>query len=165
MGTVKDRLKQYIDYLGISTAEFERTSQIGNGSISKPTTQMRSSTLRLISNAYPELNLDWVRTGRGEMIKDTLSRSIHHVSGDATLGNKSPIFKNCKEVEIKTLEEGYNTRQDYKNNSSHFELHTEIARLTALLKNKDNEIIRLNGRIEEQEIIIDKLLSKNKYVQ
>lgn len=65
---LKDRILQYIDYKDIDVAEFERKCKISNGSVSKMTDNTRTTTIDKISNAYPDLNLIWLRTGIGDMI-------------------------------------------------------------------------------------------------
>ncbi|MCX4259510.1 MAG: hypothetical protein OSJ34_07305 [Muribaculaceae bacterium] len=158
MSNAKERIRQYIDYLGISTAEFERTAQIGNGLISKPATQMRSSTLRLISDAYPDLNMDWIRKGRGEMIKAQPTNCIiHNIKGNQNLvqQGKSPTI--IKDVKIAIDE-------DIDDNDMRIcsleDAKKRIKDLKQALKSAEIKIIKLEGKLEQQNETIKLLAGK-----
>lgn len=66
MDGVKERLLSFIKDIGIEKSVFERTVGLSNGFIDKVTDNVRSKSLTAISNAYPQLNIDWVKTGVGE---------------------------------------------------------------------------------------------------
>ena len=157
MSNAKERIKQYIEYLGISTSEFERTAGLGNGSISKPTARMQSSTIRLIGEAYTDLNTDWVKTGRGEMIKPKPSNSIRDISDNSGLinqGDHPTIFKDVKimiEEEIGASDENIRTISDAQK---------RIKRLKELLRDAENKIIKLEGKVEQQNETIKLLAGK-----
>lgn len=70
------RILEFIDYLGISTAEFERNCGLSNGSVSKMGENTRRSTIDKISNIYPQLNVNWLLTGEGNMINERNNSSI-----------------------------------------------------------------------------------------
>lgn len=157
MSNAKERIKQYIEYLGISTSEFERTAGLGNGSMSKPTARMQSSTIRSIGEAYTDLNTDWVKTGRGEMIKPNPSNSIRDISNNSGLinqGDHPTIFKDVKimiEEEIGASNENIRTIDDAQK---------RIKRLKELLREAENKIIKLEGKIEQQNETIKLLAGK-----
>lgn len=65
---IKERLIQFIEYLGISRSAFERKCKLSNGFVDKANDKIRESSLQMIANAYPELNLVWLQTGYGEML-------------------------------------------------------------------------------------------------
>lgn len=65
---LKERLLSFIDYKGIAKQEFEIKAGLSNGAISKMGDNTRTSTLDKISNAFPELNINWLRTGEGPML-------------------------------------------------------------------------------------------------
>ena len=67
MNTQK-RLNQYIEMKGLSVRDFERKCGLSNGSASKIAENSRKSTFDRISTSCPELNIDWLLTGKGEMI-------------------------------------------------------------------------------------------------
>lgn len=142
----KERIKQFIEYKGISVAEFERTAQLGNGSINKPTARMQGSTLRLIEEAYPELDTNWVRTGRGTMIKKQPTHSIRDINGNQNLvqnGSHPSIYKDIKI----NIEEGINLDDDIL---SLEDAKKRISHLKKLLYEAEKRIIKLEGKVEQQ---------------
>lgn len=65
------RLKEYIDYKGISIAGFERSIGMSNASFGKSLKNKGSigaDKLEYILKCYPDLNLYWLVTGRGDML-------------------------------------------------------------------------------------------------
>lgn len=65
-----DRLKQYISAKNISIRELERQCEISNGVLGRITKSTSPKTLRRIE-ANSDLNLDWLFTGIGPMIRPT----------------------------------------------------------------------------------------------
>ena len=67
-----DRVKEFIDSQGISVSAFEQKIHASDGMIRraiKNGTDIQSKWIGSISDNYPEINLDWLITGKGEMIK------------------------------------------------------------------------------------------------
>lgn len=65
-----DRLEAFIDTLGISTCEFERSIEVRNGYIGKQINRkgsIGSHIIERILNTYPQLNVVWLMTGRERM--------------------------------------------------------------------------------------------------
>lgn len=67
--SVKERLVEFIKYKRISQRKFQETAMISNGFVSNIKKSIASDTIVKISKAYPELNIDWLLEGEGEMIK------------------------------------------------------------------------------------------------
>lgn len=65
---LKERLLNYIAYKGIDKATLERNSGLSNDAVNKMGDNTRTKTLDKISNAYPDINIAWVKTGVGEML-------------------------------------------------------------------------------------------------
>lgn len=63
------RLNAYIESKGLSVREFERICGLSNGSASKIADSSRKSTFDRISTSCPDLNIDWLLTGKGDMLK------------------------------------------------------------------------------------------------
>lgn len=68
---MNERILKFIEYLGISVSEFERNCNLGNGAVSKMGDNTRRSTVNKIYNVYPQLDIDWLLTGKGSMLNDS----------------------------------------------------------------------------------------------
>src|SRR5690606_2667272 len=70
------RIKEYIDFKGIRISTFEKSIGISNGSFGgqlKKNKTIGVDKLESILKSYPDLNAEWVLTGKGKMLKDTES--------------------------------------------------------------------------------------------
>lgn len=68
---VLDRIKQYIDFKGITVAAFERSIGMSNASFGKSLKtggNIGSDKLENILSLYSDLSPNWLLTGRGDMI-------------------------------------------------------------------------------------------------
>ena len=67
---MKERLRQVIEYLGISTRKFEQEICVSSGKVQRYLSNNivpSVAFLEQIAVRYAELNLDWLITGRGSM--------------------------------------------------------------------------------------------------
>lgn len=67
--SVKKRMKHFLSYIGISEGSFESMCGLGNGWVSNIGDSIRTSTQNKILNIYPDLNIIWLLTGEGSMLK------------------------------------------------------------------------------------------------
>lgn len=67
---IVDRIKLFREYLGIGQTAFEVNIGVARGYFSNVKTLGSDRILR-IHTKYPELNIEWLVTGNGEMIKNT----------------------------------------------------------------------------------------------
>ena len=74
--SVKQRLTNFIKSKGISTREFERSIDVSNGYVSKITGTIGADKLHRISVEYPDLNVEWLMVGVGEMLNDVKSEPM-----------------------------------------------------------------------------------------
>ncbi len=68
------RLKAFIQSLDMSMREFERSVDVSNGSIASQITNKKaigSDRVENILHKYPELNVEWLFTGKGEMTRNS----------------------------------------------------------------------------------------------
>lgn len=68
---VLNRIKQFIDYKGIAISAFEKSIGMSNASLGKSLKTggtIGADKLGNILTAYPEINLYWLVTGKGEML-------------------------------------------------------------------------------------------------
>ncbi len=82
----KSRLKEFIEFKGLSVSAFERECGLGNGFVSKIGDFIRKEKLELISNRFPELNIDWVINEKGSMIAENTMNSIVCEPSDEYIG-------------------------------------------------------------------------------
>ena len=68
MSKIQDRIKEYIDNKSISVREFCRKIGVSPSFLARDA-EIASDKLLNIINAFPDISLDWLITGQGEMIK------------------------------------------------------------------------------------------------
>lgn len=76
--TLKDRLLEYCQHTGVKISAFERRSGLSNGYFNQVKKEPSRSKISQIAAAFPDLNTDWLLTGEGEMLKN----SIQDISTD-----------------------------------------------------------------------------------
>ena len=65
---IKDRILQFLDYKGLSKNKFYIKVGLSNGFLDKGK-DIGASKIEDIYSTYPEINLEWLITGKGEMLK------------------------------------------------------------------------------------------------
>lgn len=65
-----ERAKEFISYKSLTAKQFEQIVGLSNGAFSKLSDSTRKSTIDRISKAFPELNTEWLITGRGEILNE-----------------------------------------------------------------------------------------------
>lgn len=73
MNTIENILK-YIEYKGITKNEFCKKNHL-NHSFFHSSGNLTISTIKEIIKNYPDINLEWLITGKGDMIKKTTTES------------------------------------------------------------------------------------------
>jgi SOS-response transcriptional repressor LexA len=66
---MKKRLMEFMAYKKISQKKFEGKCGLSNGFVDKVGDSIRTANLNKISTVYPELDIDWLKTGKGKMLK------------------------------------------------------------------------------------------------
>lgn len=94
---VLENAKKFIDFKGISIAEFERNIGMSNNSFRKSLNNggnIGSDKLENILRKYPEINASWLITGEGPMLKDiknpdcnAKTKAVEHISIDHGTSN------------------------------------------------------------------------------
>lgn len=67
--TVKERLKVFIKYKGLSVNGFEKTCSLSQGFVKNIGKTIGTDSIGRILQTFPELSQIWLINGRGEMIK------------------------------------------------------------------------------------------------
>ncbi len=68
--TIADRLLEFIQYLDIPAQVFEKQCGISGGTASRLSSKSYPKTFGKIASSYPELNMEWLKTGEGTMLKN-----------------------------------------------------------------------------------------------
>jgi hypothetical protein len=74
-----DRLLQFIKFSGLSARQFDLSIGAGNGytlRMQKNNASIGSDVIENIIKTYPELNLVWLITGEGDMLKTEKKKPI-----------------------------------------------------------------------------------------
>src|SRR5690554_4547826 len=66
---VKERLKQFVDSQGITIRAFEQSIKASNGYVNSISKSIGLDKLEEILDVYSNLNIEWLLTGKGEMLK------------------------------------------------------------------------------------------------
>ena len=73
---ITDRILQIIEHKGISKNKFYKETGLSNGFLDK-VKDVGASKLEYILNTYPEIDIEWLLTGKGKMLKaDNTSDSL-----------------------------------------------------------------------------------------
>jgi hypothetical protein len=70
---MKERLIEFLAYLGIGQTKFEEKVGLSRGFVHRLNDNITLKTLKKIMESYPELNEDWLKTGEGNMLKSEVS--------------------------------------------------------------------------------------------
>lgn len=71
---ILDRILEYLEYKGISKYKFYKKTGLSNGFLDKKGS-IGADKCEIIYSHYPDLNLEWLITGKGEKIKDSSIKS------------------------------------------------------------------------------------------
>lgn len=66
---MKKRLLEFLSYLEVGQTKFEEKVGLSRGLINNIKGNISIKSLNKISSCYPELNINWLQTGEGEMLK------------------------------------------------------------------------------------------------
>lgn len=90
--TTKDRLKEFLSSQKIGRNRFEEQLGISIGYMSSKATTITSDVIEKTILAYPILNLDWLITGSGEMLKSATPTSVSASSDNSISYRLVPLL-------------------------------------------------------------------------
>lgn len=98
---IKQKILQFIDYKGISKYRFYQETGITRGVLDQNNGMSEENTVKFLAQ-YPEINAEWLLTGRGNMLKDDHENqspniTLHH-------GNRKTRDKIIESQEIPLYE-------------------------------------------------------------
>lgn len=105
--TIKQRIKQFCNEIGISVKAFEEHSNLSNGYVNGISKSIGDEKLKTISLSFPQLNITWLLTGEGEMLRNSQSVgdiSNSNVSGVNVSGNGIQINPDAYDTLLKIVE-------------------------------------------------------------
>jgi phage repressor protein C with HTH and peptisase S24 domain len=85
---MKERLIEFLKYMNISQRQFEINSGLSNGFVDKVGDSIRTNNLNKILSKYPNLNINWLKTGEGNMLKSNLGDIQFYDPENASSGKK-----------------------------------------------------------------------------
>ena len=112
---VKDRLKFFIKSIGLSVAEFEKSIYVSNGYVNSISKSIGIDKINLMLEKYPNLNIEWLLTGKGNMLKNASSGADEAAPADKMTENLQYIIELQKE-KIARLEAELAAAQNKKRN-------------------------------------------------
>lgn len=133
---ILNRLKQFIDFKGISVSAFEHSIGMSNASFGKSLKNngtIGADKLERILNVYPEISPTWLLTGEGNMFIGNVSQSQNGVAN--VLGD------------------------NHINNNLSDEIIMLIKNQTEQLNRKDEQITKQGEQLSKQLEQIDRLLT------
>lgn len=137
---MKERILQFIDYKGFSKRKFYAETGLSNGILDK-TSGLSVETLEKIYSVFPEINLEWLITGKGEMLKSSQNITIKDNLNSAIVSNNSGSIGNIS----------VNDRKE------------DIAVLYERLEHKDREIALLERELSSYKYTEAKLEKANEF--
>lgn len=103
---LNERLRQFIGIKGLTVQQFEKACGLSNGSVNKMGNYTRVETLEKISNIFPDLDIDWLRTGKKptETIQGAVPFFDDEVfTGGGLQGTGAPLINKVDDVKLPFL--------------------------------------------------------------
>ena len=100
--TLKNRVQAYCDRKNIAVSYFERCSGLSNGYFKASTKRILDDKISKIRRAFPDLNIDWLQTGEGEMLNPSTAVITGNVTGNGNnfiAGNHNKVGTYAEIVE------------------------------------------------------------------
>lgn len=104
---MKQRIKEYLKYKGVKIIDFSAKIGVSNAYISSIKRSMQPDKLARIQECYPDLNIVWLVTGRGNMLNTPQQAMsvINNGTNSGTMGNNVSVVNNCQDAEYHETEE------------------------------------------------------------
>ena len=144
MQTLQERLKTFITSLDSSVLAFENKCGMAPGTVNKMTDKSRPKTLEKIHKQFPQLNMEWLQTGEGQMLNPQPSVDIDldlKLGGNSQFAMRDITNIGDANIQIAILQE-------------------RIKSLEKELREKDKRIEELNTSLERERKMNDYLMDK-----
>lgn len=132
--TTKDRLKEFLSAKNIGRNKFEFQIGVSRGYLSTKSEIISSEVIEKTVDIFPDLNLEWLITGKGEMFKP-IDTSSSIISTQSQAESNQDEFDKDKLIELlmRTVKT-YQTRED--------ELLSRVEQLR-----EENEQLKINYKV------------------
>lgn len=144
MNPLQERLQSFLNHEDISLRAFERQCDIKAGTASKMTEKSYGTTFHKIAKAYPQLNVEWLKTGEGQMLNPQPTVDIDldlKLGGHSQFAMRDITNIGDANIQIAILQE-------------------RIKSLEKELEEKDKRIEELNASLERERKMNDYLMGQ-----
>lgn len=151
MQTLQERLKTFITSLDSSVLAFENKCGMAPGTVNKMSDKSRPKTLEKIRKHYPQLNMEWLKTGDGEMLNPQPTVDIDldlKLGGHSQFAMRDITNIGDAKTQILLLQERIKS------------LEKELRAKQCELEEKDKRIDELNASLERERKMNDYLMDK-----
>lgn len=76
--SVKERIKIFVEYQKLTVSAFEKSINASNGYVNSISKSIGLDKIELILENYPKLNIEWLLTGKGSMLKSEVNSRLSH---------------------------------------------------------------------------------------
>lgn len=156
MNPLQDRLQAFLNYEDISMRAFERQCNIKTGTVSKMTERSYGTTFHKIAQAYPHLNIEWLKTGEGEMLNSIPKAAVIDLSR-GRIGDNIGALNNYGE--LRKAGRDYYEEPCQEDRAVIEALTREIEHLTAIITEKDKRIDSLEQSLARKDAQLDKMIA------
>jgi len=95
---MKERLVEFLAYLGVGQAKFEVKAGLSRGFVNTLKDNLTLKSLTKIETAYPELNISWLKTGEGAMLKNEVSVQFYEPENIPAGKRVIPLFDDVSTI-------------------------------------------------------------------
>ncbi|MBO5217510.1 MAG: hypothetical protein J6J22_07110 [Alistipes sp.] len=157
--TLKQRVKTYCDYKNIAITNFERKAGLSNGYFRESSNRMSDEKAMKIQRAFDDLNIDWLRTGNGEMLQQ---RGHTVIAGDVTGNGNNFVAGNNNHIGVQGIAEDAEVlgEQYPQCNSNIIEIVRSQNKQITMLIDQIDKLVDEIGKNGERESRLISLLEK-----
>lgn len=123
---LRERVRQYCEYMNIRVSQFEKKAGLSNGYFNQVSKKPSDAKLESIAHAHPSLNIDWLCTGRGEMLNVERPKEYSASSQPNVEGEALPVQEDSLIAELRAQIERLESKVD--------NLNQELGEKNALIK-------------------------------
>jgi hypothetical protein len=109
---MKTRLMQFLDFKGINKSQFYKKTGFSNGFLDK-VNDITTGKVEIILKNYPEISLEWLILGKGEMLKNNnypvVEETFNTINESETVCNNYITNDSIKEEYINLLKDTLNS--------------------------------------------------------